>query len=207
MMGGSKNAEYLNWGRREDQFISLFCNFLDKFVFLWPGTIASSCMKAGEVIWTELVFNCIVLNYCKVYRTLWQRISLDCQTSFSCRETHSGFNLKTALTFFHTNDFAVSPKETWSLKNVFFPLIIPSVWQLIILSGQVVARPHIYMKELRLALCSTVTKWGRVWVLKDNDYCRIAECSHSSLSAFFQFDHFDQSFLCRCKPLVVSTCL
>jgi len=63
----------------------------------------------------------------------------------------SGFHLKAALTFCYTNGFAVSPKETWSLQMFFFPLDIPPVWQPIILSEQVVARPHKQTDELRLA--------------------------------------------------------
>lgn len=107
---------------------------------------------------------------------IWQGLSSVCQTCFPpSRETPSDFNFKTALTYFHVNYFAVLPKEAWT----FFFLIIPPIWQLITLRGQVVGRPHVWV-SWGLPMCSYQVR--RVWGVKDNVCCRTAECRRPSLS-------------------------
>lgn len=172
-------------GRRSICFT--FCSFLKKLVFLWPRTIASSCMK---------LVNSPELNLCLINaRYTGQRILLD-RTPFSySRETPSGFNLNAALTFSH-KWFCSVTKGNLVFKDVFSPKHT-SVWKPIILSGQVVARPHICANELRLACVAWLSSEEGCDFCKDNDCCRIAERRHFTLKTFFQF-------FCRCKPLVIS---
>ena len=177
----SKNAEsFRNWERSErGSFYLAFCNFSDKFAFLWPGTNASSCMKTSKLIWTELVFNWIVLSYCNVCRTIRQRISLDCETSFySSRESTLWFSFESSTNILLHEWFCSIAKGNLVFTNVFFSPRHTTSLTTHYFKWTSCSKAPQTNGWVEACLCSTVTKCRRVRVLQDDDYCRIAECRH-----------------------------
>lgn len=77
--------------------------------------------------------------------------------ALSCRRaTPSSFILETGLMFLHTNDFAVLPKETWSLKMSFFQEDTVSLTTNYFKWAS--CSEALIYKLVEACLCSTVTK-------------------------------------------------